>query len=26
MILTEKDGLFFVPWSNVAYFRYLPET
>lgn len=26
MILTERDGVFFVPWSNVAYYRFLPET
>ena len=23
--LTEKDGLFFIPWSNLAFWRVLPE-
>jgi hypothetical protein len=26
LVLTEKDGLFFIPFSNLAYWRFLPET
>lgn len=26
MLLTEKDGMFFIPWTNLAFWRYLPET
>lgn len=25
VLLTERDGLFFIPWSNLAFWRYLPE-